>query len=376
MEKEILLTQIWLAVLYSVPMISGVICWIIIVFLHKTETVMEKRIRKVLGGFYIVVTVFWINYYFSDLNEEWLKYLIPLEGLIIQVAQVTFFHFVCIVTERKVSISKHYICCMLPVIIMDFVMFNYVSLQSLWTLSVLEFYEYFLNVFMFLTVVFYSFLSVKQLWQFQADLTRLSGGKRDGKELNWLVDVSKLRFMFAMFYMLDYDQKGWLMLVCVLLVVFQDVVLVFNLMQENYVIREGVDNMKKVMLVSGNVVPVVDDNVVVGDKSSYSLVTDFEKLITQEEFEEYFEKEKPFLKDDFRLESLVNHFAVNRTYLSKFINTTFGCNFSQYVNKWRLREVELLKGREENRFKKLEEIVENAGFRSIRSYWRVKKMNE
>lgn len=376
MEKETLLTQIWLSVLYSVPMISGVICWIIIVFLQKTETRMEKRIRKVLGGFYIVVTVFWVNYYLSDLNEEWLKYLIPLEGLIIQVAQVTFFHFVCIVTERKVSISIHYICCMLPVIILDFVMFNYVNLPSFWTLSVLEFYMYFLKVFMFLTVVFYSILSVKQLWQFQADLTRLSGGKRDGRELDWLIYVSKLRFLFGMFYMLDYDQKGWMMLLCVMLVVFQDVFLVFNLMQENYVIPEQVEKLKKVMLVSGNVVPVVADNVVMGDKSTYSMVTDFQKLITQEEFEEYFEREKPFLKDDFRLESLVSHFGVNRTYLSKFINTTFGCNFSQYVNKWRLREVELLKGMEENRLKKLEEIVENAGFRSIRSYWRVKKMNE
>ncbi len=377
METEIDITIVLKYVLYSMPMVSAVICWLIIVLFQKKGSKMDNDIQRVMGRFYFLIIVFWLNIFFYDLNEEWFKYFIPMSGLIIQLVQVSFYHFTCIITSNKVSIGRHYACCVLSMVILHIAMFNYDRLPKFWSLPIEDFYEHFMNVFVFITVCFYSFLSVRQVYGYKRELEALPLEEKRGKELNWIFDMLKMRFLFAFSFALDYEQNKLLLVLCIVLLLAKDIVLVYNLLQHNYVCFEEETDLKKVMLVSGNVVSFVGDNVVVdssGDSASYSVVSDYQKLITQEEFELYFTNEKPYLDKDFRLESLVSHFGVNRTYLSKFINTTFGCNFSQYVNKWRLKEVDYLKSLPENQRKKLEEIVANAGFRSIRNYWRVKKM--
>lgn len=377
MKTEIDITIVLKYVMYSMPMISAVICWLIIILFQRKGNKMDKDIQKVMGGFYLLVIIFWLNVFLYDLNEEWLKYLIPLSGLIIQLVQVSFYHFTCIITSRKVAISVHYSCCVLSMLILNLAMFNYTGFPKLWSLSIEDFYKYFMNVFIFITVCFYSFLSVRQLHEYKREVDALPLEEKKGKELNWVFDLLKMRFLFAFCYVLDYEQNSFLLFLCILLLLAKDIVLVYNVLQKNYVCFKENTDLKKVMLISGNVVSFVGDNVVVdssGDSTSYSVVSDNQKLISQEDFELYFTMEKPYLDKDFRLESLVGHFGVNRTYLSKFINTTFGCNFSQYVNRWRLKEVDYLKSQLENQEKKLEEIVDNAGFRSIRNYWRVKKM--
>lgn len=377
MKIEIDITLVMKYVLYSMPMISAVICWLIIVLFQQKGSKMDKDIQKVMGRFYFLVIVFWLNIFFYDLDEEWLKYLIPLTGLIIQLAQVSFYHFTCIITSRKVTISIHYAFSVLSMVVLHIAMFNYSNLPKFWSLPIEMFYQYFMNCFIFITVCFYSFLSVRQLYAYKRELEVLPLEEKKGKELNWVFDLLKMRFLFAFCYVMDYEDNSFLLFLCIVLLLTKDIKIVYNILQHNYMSFEEDNALKKVMLVSGNVVSFVGDNVVVdssGDLSSYSVVNDYQKLITQEDFESYFATEKPYLDKEFRLESLVGHFGVNRTYLSKFINTTFGCNFSQYVNKWRLKEVDYLKSQPENQLKKLEEIVDNAGFRSIRNYWRVKKI--
>jgi len=98
------------------------------------------------------------------------------------------------------------------------------------------------------------------------------------------------------------------------------------------------------------------------------------KILTQSEFENFFLEEMPYLNPHLKISDLVRVFGINRSYLSNFINKTYGLNFNQYVNLWRIKEVERISHLEKDGKKKLADIVAHAGFGSISSYWRAKKL--
>lgn len=52
--------------------------------------------------------------------------------------------------------------------------------------------------------------------------------------------------------------------------------------------------------------------------------------------------EKPYLNKDFCLVQLMEVLPMNRTYLSKFINTEYGCTFYQFVTNYRIEEAQRL----------------------------------
>lgn len=79
-------------------------------------------------------------------------------------------------------------------------------------------------------------------------------------------------------------------------------------------------------------------------------------------FEEWMEKEKPYTNKDFRLQDLMQVLPLNRTYLSRFIKSEYGCNFYQLVTNYRVEEAKrLIKEKPEL---KMWEIAELSGFAS------------
>lgn len=78
--------------------------------------------------------------------------------------------------------------------------------------------------------------------------------------------------------------------------------------------------------------------------------------------DEWMEKEKPYLKKDFRLIDLMQVLPTNRTYLSQFIMAEYGCNFYQFVAKYRVEEAKRLM--RENPGLKIQDIAERSGFSS------------
>ena len=53
-----------------------------------------------------------------------------------------------------------------------------------------------------------------------------------------------------------------------------------------------------------------------------------------EEVNTWFEKEKPYLRDDLRLTDLQRVFPISRSYLSQLFNKELGMSFSDYVNQF------------------------------------------
>ena len=52
--------------------------------------------------------------------------------------------------------------------------------------------------------------------------------------------------------------------------------------------------------------------------------------------------EKPYLNKDFRLADMMQVLPLNRTYLSRFLKTEYGCNFYQLVTKYRIDEAQTI----------------------------------
>ena len=85
--------------------------------------------------------------------------------------------------------------------------------------------------------------------------------------------------------------------------------------------------------------------------------------------EAWMEKEKPYLNKDFSLINLMEVLPMNRTYLSKFINTEYGCSFYQFVTDYRIREAKRLM--EEYPSMQLQEVADRSGFSSLTVFGRI-----
>lgn len=94
-----------------------------------------------------------------------------------------------------------------------------------------------------------------------------------------------------------------------------------------------------------------------------------EKQAERTKLEAWMENEKPYLNPDFQLIDLRAVLPMNRTYLSQFINDTYGCTFYQFVNKYRIDEAERLM--QEQAQLKIADVAKLAGFSSSTVFIRV-----
>jgi AraC-like DNA-binding protein len=95
----------------------------------------------------------------------------------------------------------------------------------------------------------------------------------------------------------------------------------------------------------------------------------------RERVDAYFDTKKPWLNPAYRISDMAEDLYSNRAYVSSFINSEYGMNFSRFVNGFRLREVERLKieARQKKQHVPMLQLVLNAGFSSYRSYLRAKE---
>jgi hypothetical protein len=94
--------------------------------------------------------------------------------------------------------------------------------------------------------------------------------------------------------------------------------------------------------------------------------------INRRMLEGYFRQKKPYLNPNFRITDLVEAIKVNRNSISQFVNHTYGINFSRFVNRWRLKELQRIRRSTANQGLRNEELVIMAGFADVKHYLRVK----
>lgn len=87
-----------------------------------------------------------------------------------------------------------------------------------------------------------------------------------------------------------------------------------------------------------------------------------------DEMRAWFEKEKPYLRDDLRLADLQRVFPISRSYLSLLFNRELGRSFSDYVNQFRIEESRRIM--EAEPLVSIQEVAERSGFHSISTFRR------
>ena len=84
--------------------------------------------------------------------------------------------------------------------------------------------------------------------------------------------------------------------------------------------------------------------------------------------DEWMASEKPYLNPDFQLMDLRQVLPMNRTYLSQFINSEYGCSFYRWVNGLRVEEAKRLMT--EHPELKMQDVAERCGFASRETFSR------
>lgn len=93
------------------------------------------------------------------------------------------------------------------------------------------------------------------------------------------------------------------------------------------------------------------------DDAAVPTNTDYRAML-----EAWLEQDKPYLNPDFQLIDLRKVLPLNRTYLSQFINTEYGCSFYQWVNGLRISEAKRLMTEQPEL--KMQDVAKRCGFSS------------
>lgn len=149
----------------------------------------------------------------------------------------------------------------------------------------------------------------------------------------------------------------WLIISFIILLIFKDIVFAHNILLDNFVlIRPDADELQ--------------------DDEATSDAFEQTKYEATQRLENYMHKNKPYLNPKLKITDMTRELATNRTTLSILINRTYGMNFSSYINRFRLGELDRIKKDPAHAHLSEFEQVLIAGFSDYRGYKRVKQREE
>ncbi|WP_353162132.1 AraC family transcriptional regulator [Myroides odoratus] len=356
-------------ILISIPMISSMTCGIILmVVFYKNLSVTEVPILRTLGGYYFALIALWI---IDNLTQKLVGsriFLLPVLSLFIALSQVCFYHFICYIipVKKKFNFLQYEMIFGVFILLYAFIyaLFQTKGFQQLDAQVLCIKY---LSIYITLITGVYTILCWRRVYQYHQTKNKR---KIQIKRLNWIHLLLVLKSIFTLLFSLR-NYSVIVQAITVFVLSFQHIILTFNMLLEKNRVKIPIAYKTNVMLSSGQIVAVDQMGTLTNDVLESSFInsnTRTENLLTQSDIVNYFTKDKPYRKKDFRLDTLVNHFGVNRTYVSKFINVTYNCNVSQFINCWRLKEVDHLQAT--NKENNMEDLVVQAGFSDYRHYLR------
>ncbi|WP_244918270.1 helix-turn-helix domain-containing protein [Myroides odoratus] len=364
-------------ILISIPMISSMTCGtIFFIVFHRSLSPLENRIRQTLGGYYISMVVLWLLTSFSTLDNIYQPYLIPIFFLLIQIIHVAFYHFICYIIPLKEKFNLLHYKLAAAIFLMTVVLTYLLSTTAGFNqLNLDHFFYQYLYVYVCLNSVCYTSLC----WlRFYTNSKEIASDPEAKSKFNWIKYLLILRTMYLILFIFNIKRIVIIDIILVLLVATQHILTTYNILQRNIVDKIFNDSKKNILLSSGQIVSIDNkgtiENIAITANDIIKKPIDANSLLSENDIIDYFATKKPFLDKNYKLDDLVSHFHVNRTYMSKFINTTFSLNFNQLINNWRLKEIDELVSKSGDL--SLEEIILKVGFSNYRHYLRAKENYE
>lgn len=354
---------------FATPLVSGVICLVVMgLFLRDSQTPLERKISWLVIAELAACVCCWISLLaFAVEPALFVKIKAPFY-LCVLYAQVTTYHYLFSLTgtgEKEQFNPVHYI---IPVLITltlfvwslfvpQEVKLHLVGRYGNYPEGYRAFsYLFNSNQYTFIIYnVFYLVLGLRCIVRFRKALEEYSADEGHSS-VRWLrtliyVALSTLPLSFIPAVIGVNQLVGtFVAFVPTLLIVFKDVILVYNTVAGNYVVIEPVASAED----SGGEL----EN---GNRPD------------RQRFERYMHTHKPYLNPRLRITDITEPLGTNRTYLSAFINGTYGMNFNRYINRLRLREVERLRVNPDYTTISGLELVQKAGFANFNAYLRIKE---
>lgn len=354
------------------PVCSGLVC---IVLLSLPSSVWnrlkETGMRQTLFAYYGLMAFNWAMMILITFHSASFVYLRGIVGLTMFLVPIILYHFIFILTRtdsRERMSIVHYI---IPA--------TFFMIYFVWSLCIptdvfqhTQYYEevaipgyrsYYILISLIVPLrllfgMVYSILSIFRYRRYRRFIANYSSNLQLSS-LYWLrlFIVLWVCFLVVPLFAVAVPVKALLkplqLIVPVVLIFFQHILLCFNSLRGNYIlVHDGHKNPEEKC----------------NDKHC--------NQITPNRFEKYLKEDKPFLNPDLSIIDMAGSLILNRTYLSGFINETYGMNFSQLINEYRLRELNLIIADPEFAGQTMQEKVASAGFGSYSSYRRALKMRE
>ena len=345
---------------FMAPITSGMLCFTLLIAyrLFRKDTPMSVAQLRVMMLYYVSMVVGWINYALYRFSPESYVYVNASYYLSLLITQVSSYHLVYMLTgtgsENRFR-PIHYIipCALVAVYIVwsFFVPFDVrlllVTSRGDSITSGYEAYALFSTNRIKLRGIYsivYIMLGIRRYINYKKHITDFSadGGR---SSLGWLYMLIVLSVvilpipLLSLFFSHRQMMTPFLILPHTLILLVQHSILCYNMLVGNYVI-------------------------ITKEKPSKHT----SKYLTKGIFDLFMNKEKPYLNPELKITDLTYSLITNRTYLSEFINREYGVNFSHYINRQRLKELDRLRQNHEYDHLSEVELIEMAGFSSFGAY--------
>lgn len=374
------MNHIYQTIFATIPAASSLICMAFLLSAYADRLLaIEKYIKRLLLIYFGQNIVNWFFTALSPVSGGFTQYLFPFTALNLQLIQVTYFHVISIITstdgEKRNKIGFHYVIPFLLCLVVCIFLYSALVFFPSREEAILLFKPYlFISVASY--AAFYNTQIILSIWNSYKSLAS-EHRINDWNKLKWLKSIVLFKVLLLFVYTFLNATSSYQNILYVVLIPIQQLILIYNVLLRNYIFKKSHIQLNKTLESSGLIV------------DSYNLITtqgqngttkdnpnNTSSLLSQVELETYFRKNKPYLDPHLKMEDLVTSFTTNRAYFSKFINQAYGVNFSNYINIWRIKELNSLQKQPEHRGKDLQTLITMAGFGSTRNYWRVKKKLE
>jgi len=372
------MNELYQIIIAATPVASSVICILFLIFAYGDRILsIERYIKRLLLVYFCQIIFNWIFNLMVQVPGSSYQYILPIVAFNLHLMQVVFFHVIVIITsmgEKKKIGGYHYVIPFLLNFAVSLFFFSSLSFFPSHN-DVFNFFIPYLFISVTLYSIYYTYLTIRHLYDGYNRLMS-EGRYEDWNKIKWLRYVLVFRILLLITFIGLYSFTSYNNLLYALFIPVQHLILIYNLLQRNYVFKKTYLQVNKILMPSGRIENDVQIVALAEKENVIEVNIEPSSILSQAKLDSYFKENKPFLDPDLKMEQMVKIFNTNRAYFSKFVNVAYGVNFSNYINMWRLRELDSLMEEPDHKEKDLQTLITMAGFGSLRNYWRVKKKLE
>lgn len=354
---------------FSMPMFASLICCVLLgTYYRNSDEYLQRKLIIIIFFTYIAACMCWFGIILYVVSYDAFVWFNTFFFLASMLYQVLLYHFMFIIAgtgNRRKFNAAHYVVPTVLAMVMGIwslltpydIQYYIVESRGENAPGYLWYSRFFSSTIPIFIVynILYSLLGLRQIRAYRREVVSYSADEQRASA-NWLYQLICLIWLtlplsgITLFMHKSNFFNSILTVPGAFLPVFQYLLICYNLMAGNYII----------------ISPPAEEEEQRSDRKEGA--TPLKRI----SFERYIRTKQPYLNPGLKITDICSDLGKNRTYLSGFINKTYGMNFSRYINRYRLKELDRLRSLPEYKQHSNMDLVLMAGFSCYRSYLRAK----